>query len=200
MFTDTDNACYLERIVSSREKCIDAIRAEIGSLKGKYLQDDRETNLHCSAKLKQCDLLQLGLLYRSVLVSNAAIWSGSVDAIEEAVQKLEALNYENPPSTSQPSFATLYCPQCGEKAFERNLVGFWNAMCNCIYYEHCPFCSREVHNNNFKSHRCTVLSASRIYHTGTECSYVPKLKLEMNLILEDVRGLKFADFPSRTWI
>ncbi|KAA8913673.1 hypothetical protein FN846DRAFT_929155 [Sphaerosporella brunnea] len=105
-------AALIERLASSREKCMNAIRAEIDGLECKYLRDDWESNPQCSEKLKQCDALQLGLIYRSVLVSGAATWSGSVNAIVEVVQKCVVLEYENSPAPS----SNLYCLNCGRQS------------------------------------------------------------------------------------
>jgi hypothetical protein len=187
--------------------CINAIRSEIDGLQCKYLRDDMETNPQCLAKLKQCDIFQLGLLYRSILIRDATFWRSSINAINDAIQELVVLDYSN---SVQTSFAALYCINCG-RAFGNpaSAGGLGAPLCHCLSYnymhKHCSRCGVFI-NNAFSSHICDAqlqalsqASNTHLEKHRSKCSWVPVLKRKMNRILSEVEGLRFFEFPSRTW-
>jgi hypothetical protein len=167
-----------------------------------------KTNPQCLAKLKQCDIFQLGHLYRRILILDATFWRSSINAINDAIQELVALDYSN---SVQTSFAALYCIYCGRAFGNPASAGsLGTPVCNCqtynyIRYTHCARCGVFI-NNAVSSHICDAqlqalsqASNTHLEKHRSKCSWVPVLKRKMNRILSEVEGLRFSEFPSRTW-
>ncbi|KAA8894531.1 hypothetical protein FN846DRAFT_1025010 [Sphaerosporella brunnea] len=178
----------IERIKSSRELCINAIRDEFHSLERRYLHEDV-----CTSKLKQCDFMQLGLLYRNLLVNSETLWSGSVTAIAEAVYNVTNLDYGNgKQSSSSNSFSKAYCSYCGSKS---------TTCCTSYNARHCPFCGTPIGPSSGNVHNCTAIKTEGVgvQDSHAQCSWLPQLKTKIKDLSEGFEGLTFSDFPSRTW-
>jgi len=95
-------------MVRRREVLIESIRAHIKDLESKFLRKDWQSKPLCALSVKECDSLQLGLLYRCLLVSGAFSWSGSVNATRDALKVIPTLNYD----TGGQITSGLHCSYC----------------------------------------------------------------------------------------
>jgi hypothetical protein len=103
------NLLVAAKLVEGRVHCINSIRTHMENVQHTYIGEDKEPNVVCSKGLnaRQCDAMQLGLLYRSLLVSDS-LYSDSLININNTIKKI--------PKMTLDVFETYqsYCP-CGLK-------------------------------------------------------------------------------------
>lgn len=109
----------IEEMVRRREVLIESIRAHIRDLESKFLSTDWQANPVCTLRVKECDSLQLGLLYRCLLVSGAFSWSGSVNATRDALKVIPTLNYD----TGGQITSGLHCGYCSRPNYSYGCTG-----------------------------------------------------------------------------
>jgi hypothetical protein len=99
-------------MVERREKCVKSLRAYIDGLECSYLRDDWQTNYMCQGGDKngqQCDAMQLGLLYRSLLVSGACTYTNDLTTFTDILKKIPVLKLVLASNTRNNG----YCAKCG---------------------------------------------------------------------------------------
>jgi hypothetical protein len=163
------------KLVERREKCVKSLRAHIDGLECSYLRDDWQTNPTCEVKAnaQQCDAMQLGLLYRSLLVSGAWTHTNSLATITDILKKIPVLELEFSPASRNNAHgyrnnARGYCSYCGSYDYDD-----YQGLCTS-----CRTNCKSQHNS---------------------CSWVPKLHKMVDDSLAEIKGLTFSEFPMRTW-
>jgi hypothetical protein len=118
--------CYsIVKLVERREKCVKSLRAHIDGLECSYLRDDWQTNPTCEVKdpnAQPCDAMQLGLLYRSLLVSGAWTHTNSLATITDILKKIPVLALEFSPASRNNGDS--YCSCCGNYDYD------YQGLCN----------------------------------------------------------------------
>ncbi|KAF8247325.1 hypothetical protein K440DRAFT_661520 [Wilcoxina mikolae CBS 423.85] len=85
------------KLVEGRMRCVNSFRAHVESVEHKYLGEVWESKAVCSydTHAKQCDAMQLGLLYRSLLVRGCTYTDSLID-IADTVKKIPVLKLDPP--------------------------------------------------------------------------------------------------------
>ncbi|KAF8244268.1 hypothetical protein K440DRAFT_610156 [Wilcoxina mikolae CBS 423.85] len=109
-----------DKIIERRRRCIESVRAHVRDLESKFLCQDWQSKPVCPHKINQCDSLQLGLLYRCLLVSGAFTWSVSINAVRDALKKIPTLQYNK----NVPTRMDNHCQGC------RNSGGYSHLDCS----------------------------------------------------------------------
>ncbi|KAA8898504.1 hypothetical protein FN846DRAFT_962224 [Sphaerosporella brunnea] len=121
-------ATVSSKLIERREKYVKDIRSHIEGLECSYLSEDWQTKTTCTVghNGKECDTLQLGHLYRSLLVSGACTYTNSLNRITADLKKIPVLQLPTT-NTHSSSRSNGYC-SCG--AYVQNYQ--WSNH-NCSY-------------------------------------------------------------------
>jgi len=152
----TADSWVVAKLMEGRQRWVNSIRARVESIENTYISEDKEWKAVCSQGLnaRQCDAMQIGLLYQSFLVGSGP-YSESLINISDKVKEIPVMK--------------IGVFKVGE--------GF----CHCGIY-HPP-----------------VLHSCIFTNSHSDCSWVPKLYKAMDDCMEMCKGLRFSEFPSRTW-
>ncbi|KAF8535476.1 hypothetical protein BDD12DRAFT_983294 [Trichophaea hybrida] len=126
LLADCIPSAVSDKLVEGRERWVNLIRTHVENIQQTYLSEDNESIVVCSRGLnaKQCDAMQLGHLYRSLLAS-AGLYSDSVFNITSTIKKIPGMKFDMfDPEQS-------YCP-CGTRfPSARHTCAYTDAHCEC---------------------------------------------------------------------